>query len=124
VKRTCEEYGYQFPGDCNQDGTVNISDVICLFGFLFLGSPEALPCGDTARPEPDGSAGPPSMSAQGSSADIALMDWNGDGALDLSDGTSMLMFLFIDNRPENDHAFAPARSCVPIAACPNLCGSQ
>ena len=44
--------GLQVPGDCNADGTVNVSDAICLFGFLFGGGVSELPCGDGSDPRP------------------------------------------------------------------------
>lgn len=54
---------------------MDISDAIGLLGFLFLGSPQALPCGD-------GTAGDP--------ANRALADWNDAGRLDLSDAVGPL----------------------------------
>ncbi|MBI4602899.1 MAG: hypothetical protein HY721_13155 [Planctomycetes bacterium] len=61
----------QVPGDCNQDARLDISDAVCVLGFLFLGSPRALPCGD-------GSAG--------DGPSVELLDCNGDGRVDISDG--------------------------------------
>ena len=69
----------QVPGDCNADGEFDISDAVCLFGNLFLGSPARLPCGE------------------GSAADLAnigLLDWQGDLSVDISDGIAALAFLF------------------------------
>src|SRR6185295_6019077 len=39
---SCETGGLQRPADCNQDGNTDISDAVCLFGHLFLGSPARL----------------------------------------------------------------------------------
>lgn len=36
--------GLQRPGDCNQDGVFDISDLICRLIFLFLSRPATLPC--------------------------------------------------------------------------------
>lgn len=35
----------QVPGDCNQDGVLDIADGVCLLGNLFPGGPVALPVG-------------------------------------------------------------------------------
>lgn len=57
-------------GDPNASGTIDISDGILIFGHLFLGGPEELPCRESA-------------------------DANNDGAIDISDGISILGFLFL-----------------------------
>ncbi len=98
------EGGRQIPGDCNQDGAVDISDALCIFGFLFLGSPGSLPCGDGSGAHP---------------GNVALIDWQPDGAIDLSDGVAMLQFLF-SGGPRHPLA-VPGRetsACVPIRGCP------
>jgi hypothetical protein len=98
--------GRQLPGDCNQDRTLDVSDAICLFGFLFLGAPVALPCGDGTVADP---------------GNVRLADWQGDRAIDLSDGIGLLQFLFAGGAP---HALAspeaPATGCVPMEGCPDL----
>jgi uncharacterized repeat protein (TIGR03803 family) len=33
-----DPWGSQLPGDCNQDGEINIADAICLYGYLFIGT--------------------------------------------------------------------------------------
>jgi hypothetical protein len=101
--------GRQLPGDCNQDGTLDLSDAICLFGFLFTGEGPAaseLPCGDPGSPEPD-------------DGDVALMDANGDGEVDLSDGVWILGFLFgsCGSPPCPPHVLGTA--CVRIVGCPD-----
>ena len=102
VPDECEEIsGLQRPGNCNQDADVDISDAVCLFGFLFLGNPEALPCGD----------GLPTHVAN-----IALMDWNNDGFVDISDGIGLLQFLFRGGPP---HPLGT--ECPAIVGCPNVC---
>jgi len=68
------------PGDCNQDGTVDLSDAICILGVLFTGTPPLFPCGDGSPSHP---------------GNVALIDWQPDGTVDLSDGIALLQFLFI-----------------------------
>lgn len=88
----------QRPGDCNQDGSLDISDPVCLLGYLFLGTIPSLPC------------------AGGSSSDganITLLDANGDGALDLSDSVSLLSFLFLGGPPP-----VHGLQCISIDGCP------
>ena len=89
------------PGDCNANGNVDISDGVCLLGYLFLGSPAALPCSD-GTPEGDGN--------------IPLLDWNGNGGLDLSDAVALLGFLFL-GAPPHPHGEA----CRAFEACPVAC---
>jgi hypothetical protein len=91
----------QLPGDCNQDRKLNILDPICLLHHLFLGSPSVLPCGD------------------GTSTDLAnieLLDWTGDSRLDLSDGVSSLLWLFLDGP---SHILGV--ECRGLDGCPESC---
>jgi glucose/arabinose dehydrogenase len=67
------------PGDCNQDATLDISDAVCALGALFTGNPMHFPCGDGTPTDP---------------GNLALIDWQPDGSLDLSDPVGMLQFLF------------------------------
>jgi hypothetical protein len=94
----------QLPGDCNQDGALDISDGVCLFGFLFLGSPRRLPCGTGSLDD---------------RANVDLVDWQPDRKVDISDGIALLQFLFAGGPP---HALvvpgAGTAGCVPIAGCP------
>ena len=88
------------PGDCNQDGAFDLSDVICLLGHLFQGNPTMLPCGTTA-----GTA---------TAAELNLMDSNNDDGIDLSDAIYNLAFLFQGSPPP----FA-GQGCVEIVpGCP------
>jgi tetratricopeptide (TPR) repeat protein len=91
--------GEQLPGDCNQDRAVDISDALCVFGFLFLGQPQRPPCGD--------------LSAR-SGASVMLLDWQPDGRVDIADGISILRFLFDDGAP---HALGG--DCLEILGCPD-----
>jgi hypothetical protein len=95
------EGGGQIPGDCNQDGNLAIGDAICLFGFLFRGTPTALPCGEGAGAAP---------------GNVALVDCNGDGRIDLSDGICVLGFLFLGSAPP-----ALGTECVGMIGCPESC---
>jgi hypothetical protein len=102
--------GRQVPGDCNQDGEIDIADPICLLGVLFTGVPERLPCGDgegISILEP---------------GNVTLMDSNGENGLDLSDGIGLLNWLFSDGFP---HVLAvPGQEqsgCVNILGCPDNC---
>ena len=82
------------PGDCNQDGAFDLSDVIHLLGFLFQGNPESLPCSTEE-------------------ANLALMDCNQDGGIDLSDAVYKLAFLFQGSPPP-----VQGEGCIEIADCP------
>lgn len=104
--------GLQIPGDCNQDGAIDISDPVCLLGFLFLGRPTELPCGSPGLPEPDGPT---------TEADFALMDWNGDRNVDLSDVVAPLNALFGGALPHVLDVSGTGKSCIRIRGCPNVC---
>jgi hypothetical protein len=90
-------------GDCNQDGALDISDPVCLLGFLFLASPASLPCGDGASTNP---------------ANRELLDWNDDAVLDLSDAVGTLTWLFLGGPP---HALGTEFRAID--GCPDLCGA-
>ncbi|MBN1444030.1 MAG: trypsin-like peptidase domain-containing protein [Planctomycetes bacterium] len=105
---TGESAGGVVPGDCNHDGGLNISDAVCVFRYLFLGSGNPLPCGDGTRDDP---------------ANLSLLDWQPDGQINLSDGIGLLLYLFQAGAP---HCLAAASGetpcCLPIAGCPPTCG--
>ena len=86
------------PGDCNQDGRVDISDAICIFSALFAGG-GPLPCGH-GLPLDDGNR--------------ALLDWQPDGRVDLSDVIAGLMYLF-EGGPAHPLG---AAECVLLFDCP------
>ncbi len=96
--------GVQLPGDCNQDGNLDISDGVCLLTFLFLGTGEALPCGDGAATD---------------AGNLSLLDFNGDGGLDLSDAVRLFGYLFLGGPPHT-----MGTGCVSIAGCPSLAASD
>ncbi|HLU49726.1 MAG TPA: PQQ-dependent sugar dehydrogenase, partial [Planctomycetota bacterium] len=60
------EGGAQVIGDCNRDGTLDVSDPVCVFRFLFTGQVAALPCGAGDAEDP---------------GNLALLDWQGDERL-------------------------------------------
>lgn len=95
------EGGQQLPGDCNQDGDLDLSDAVCLLGHLFLGAPEELACGDKTV---------------GSPANVSLLDSNGDAGVNLSDAVHVLRYLFGGAGPP-----VLGTECVPIALCPMTC---
>ena len=78
------EGGRQVPGDCTQDGTVNIADGVCILGVLFNGDPERFPCGQ----------GQPS-----DRANLLLLDWEPNDELNISDAISLLEFVFLGGPP-------------------------
>jgi len=107
VEPTCaficpeERGGGQIIADCNQDGKLDISDAVCTLGFLFIGIPGSLPCGDgTSRDH----------------GNITLLDTNDDGKIDLSDCVFVLDFLFTGGPP-----LAGGPGCMTILACPDVC---
>jgi hypothetical protein len=93
----------QIPGDCNQDGRLDMLDAFCLLDHLFQGS-SAFPCGDGTRAD---------------GGNVLLLDWSGDGAVDISDAVRLLSHLFGGGPPH------PLGSdCVEIAGCPSTCGAS
>jgi len=96
-----ENPGSQLPGDCNQDANLDIGDPVCLFRFLFFGTPRELPCGDGTTRDP---------------ANSLMFDCNGDGGTDLADGVCILNFLFQGSSPP-----AIGQSCQPLPGCPDNC---
>lgn len=93
--------GMQRPGDCNQDGALDLSDAVCLLGHLFLGKPTRLPCGK-------GTLGDP--------ASTTVVDSNGDLRIDLSDAVHILAYLFAGGAPPSLGV-----ECVPVLGCFSAC---
>lgn len=89
----------QTPGDCNQSGTLEIGDAICMLLALFQG--RALPCGE---------------GEEGDAANLALLDWQPDSSLDLSDVAALLHHLFLRSPPHPITVeFGPG--CVEMPGC-------
>ncbi|MBI4585124.1 MAG: hypothetical protein HY717_14020 [Planctomycetes bacterium] len=96
--------GRQIPGNCNQDGILDLSDALCIFGVHFLGQPAKFPCGDGTAFH---------------AANLALLDWQPDGQVDISDGVALLQFLFLGG-PAHPLALPgnPTVGCIAIPDCP------
>jgi len=93
--------GGQRPGDCNQDGGIDLGDAICLLNYLFLGTPAVLPCGDGTPADP---------------GNLAVYSVNGDGSIDLADPVYLIGYLFLGDPPP-----VLGTSCMTIAGCPPVC---
>jgi hypothetical protein len=95
--------GMQLPGDCNQDGTLNMSDGVCILGLLFLDDEVVAPC--PGLPRADGTH-------------VGLLDWQSDGRIDISDAIATMRFFFLGGVP---HALAPsldgAGACAFVPGC-------
>lgn len=88
----------QLAGDCNQDGGVDISDVVCTLGNLFIGIPALLSCGDGATAHP---------------SNVALLDCDGSLVIDISDAIWLLAYLFGNGPPP-----VAGTGCIYIPQCP------
>jgi len=95
------EGGSQLPGDCNQDGRTDLSDVTCIAGYLFQGSLPRLPCGDGEPQHP---------------SNTILLDHNGDRGIDLSDAIAAVNYLFQGGPPH-----AAGLECIVIPDCDDVC---
>ncbi len=95
----CLGAGAMLPGDCTADGSFHIGDSVCLVRHLFLGE-RSLPCGDGDDP-----------------SNVALLDWSGDGDVDVSDVVGGLNWLFRGGTP---HARGFS-ACIDLANCPAVC---
>jgi len=93
--------GLQRPGDLTQDAHLDILDGIVLLDHLFGATTQPLPCeGETAA----------------SGGNLALLDGDGSGVVDLSDGLYLMNFLF-----QRGPAPVLGASCTPIEGCPAAC---
>ena len=90
----------QKPGDCNQNGNLDVGDAVCLLTFLFVHTDAPLPCGDTG--------------AAYEKANTSLLDTNGDGILDIVDVLRTLFFLVLGEPP---HSLGS--TCTDIEGCPD-----
>jgi hypothetical protein len=98
---SCGRGGQSKPGDCNRDGSFNIADGICVLGFLFDGIPETLPCGDGSPRD---------------AANVSMLDFDGGGAINITDAVAMFLFLFVAGPP---HPLGQA--CQPVVGCEDRC---
>ncbi len=96
-----EQRGGQYPGDCNQDSRLDVSDAVCLLGHLFVGRPDRLPCGDGTVAD---------------SGNGVLLNLNTDATVDLADAVYLLNYLFQGGPPP-----VSGTECIPVAGCPDAC---
>ena len=106
IEIVSEVGGRQRPGDVNQDGELDLSDGIELLGFLILGEPDRLPCGNGTADEP---------------SNQALLDSNGDDLVDLGDAIHVLGYLFGVCHTEICPTPIGGTECVVIAGRPDIC---
>jgi hypothetical protein len=97
----CRGGGGQRPGDCNQDRRLDISDGICILGYLFQGTIRRLPCGNGGREE---------------AGNRRLLDLNGDTRIDLADAVYSFRYLFYGGLPP-----VQGVACIAIPDCPERC---
>ncbi len=100
--------GAQLVGDCTQDAVLDISDGICVLGVLFSGEPVSFPCDDGLGNSP---------------GNLALLDIQPDGDVDISDAISLFQFLFVGSAGETE-VVRLDNGCERIVGCPNniACG--
>ena len=88
-------------GECNNDGEIDISDVVCILKWLFVGEPEP--------------------------GCVAAANVDGTGGVEVTDAVDLLMYLFLDGAapaapfPDCGPATSPADaelSCAHSAGCP------
>jgi hypothetical protein len=91
--------GRQLVGDINQDSRLDVSDPVRLLSHLFVASVQ-LPCEGDITDE----------------ANRTLVDFDDDGAVNLTDAIAMLNFLF-----RSGPGPALGTGCVPIMGCPDAC---
>jgi hypothetical protein len=88
----------RLPGDIIQGDGLNLTDGVEVLGYLFLGSPSRLPCGNGSPRDP---------------ANLTLLDWNDDAIINLTDVVSLFMYLYLGGRP---HFLGGG--CIAIPGCP------
>ena len=74
----------QLAGDCDQSGSITLTDGVCIVGVLFLGQPDFFPCGSGVASD---------------SANVTLLDMDLSGDLDVTDAVSLLSYLFLGITP-------------------------
>ncbi len=91
----------QLAGDCNQDGSRDIGDLVCevmllYSGFVIVGQ----------------GAGPPCGGALGDAGNLTVLDVNGSGVFDISDIVYLAMFEFLGGNPP-----VQGTDCFNISTC-------
>ncbi len=100
--------GRAIPGDCNMDNRVDISDLICIARPLFFDVSARYPCGNGSATHV---------------GNVALLDANGDGMIDLSDAIYQAGFLFGSCARPPCPAPARGAECQLAQGCPDFgCG--
>jgi hypothetical protein len=92
--------GAGLPGDIDSSGGINLNDAIVLLRYLHQGGVD-LPCGSGAGAE---------------AGNRALLDANGDAALDATDAVYLLRYVFLGG-PEH----VLGTECVPVIECAQSC---
>lgn len=105
--RVAEAAGQQEPGDCDQDGSLTISDAICILGVLFLDSSRSFPCGDGTAQD---------------AGNLGLLDWQADARVDMSDAIGLLNYLFLGGARHILEQGGPG--CMRILGCPSSPGCR
>ncbi|HVR75825.1 MAG TPA: PKD domain-containing protein, partial [Planctomycetota bacterium] len=101
IVATQPESGGQIPNDANQDGKLDLTDVISVLRHLFQGSLEALPCeGGTLL----------------DSGNLSLLDADASASVNITDAVYTLNYLFLGGPPP-----VLGTGCVRIAGCPDAC---
>jgi hypothetical protein len=92
--------GLQLPGDVDQSGELDLTDVLALLGDLFAGEPTGQPCEGGPRSE----------------SNRVVLDTNGDDRLNLTDAIYVLDHLFRGGPPP-----VLGNRCVEVLGCPDAC---
>ena len=100
------------PGDANQDGVVDMSDSVAILQFLFNGVDPDLVSNDCIVKA--AAAPPPALEL--TATGLTICDWNGDGALDISDGTSQLTWIFLQPDLAHAHSLCDDDACTGCTA--------
>ncbi len=106
----------QVPGDCNQDGGVDLSDGLCVLNYLFSARSVELPCGNGHHSH---------------ASNIALLNWRGVGenaVVEMADALAIFRWLFMGGPPHplgSDCLWIESCPTVaPCASCPELSSTE
>jgi hypothetical protein len=92
--------GLQRPGDTNRDHAVNVIDTLTLIRLLFLGTGDA-PCGNGGVE---------------TAGNKTLLDWDGNGELNVTDVIYSLRYIFQAGPPH-----IKGTACIAVDGCANVC---
>lgn len=99
------------PGDANQDGVLDLSDPVALLNRIFTGTP--LPSATPGSEDCFFAAG------DFTAAGLRVLDWNCDGAIDLSDPVAQLSWQFQSTFPHSQ----PPGGCAVIGCIDQSCSN-